>query len=74
MNIGWNMETYLTLSAFAFSTVVSILILRKNWKRYGLLFLISAVIGNILCYIFVVLGLYYYPYRLFPKKQLCLLR
>lgn len=67
MNVGWNIETYLTLSAIAFSTVVSLLIMRKNWKKYGLLFLISAVIGNVLCYLFVKLGLYYYPYRLFPK-------
>jgi hypothetical protein len=67
MNIGWNTETCLTLSAIVFSTAVSLLILRKNWKKYGLLFLLSAVIGNILCYIFVVLGLYYYPFRLFPQ-------
>ena len=67
MNFGWNIETYLSLAATAFSTVVSLLIMRINWKRYGFLFLLSAIIGNILCYLFVVLGLYYYPYRFFPK-------
>ncbi len=67
MNLGWNIETCLTLSAVAFSTAVLFLVMRTNWKKYGLLFLLSAIIGNILCYIFVKLGLYYYPYRLFPK-------
>ena len=67
MNVGWNIETYLSLSAIAFSTIVSLLIMRNNWKKYGMLFLLCAIIGNILCYIFVILGYYYYPYRLFPK-------
>ncbi len=67
MNIGWNIETYLTLAAIAFSAVVLLLVIRNNWKKYGLLLLLCAVIGNILCYLFVVLGFYHYPYRLFPK-------
>ncbi len=67
MNIGWNIETYLSLAAIVFSTVVLLLILRKDWKNYGFLFLLSAIIGNVLCYIFVKLRLYYYPYRLFPQ-------
>lgn len=67
MNIGWNIETYLSLCAIVFSTVVSLLIMRKNWKRYFALFIISAIIGNIICYIFVRLGLYYYPYNIFPN-------
>ena len=66
MNIGWNIETYLSLSAIAVSTAVLLLTMRHNWKRYGALFLLSAVIGNILCYVFIKLGYYYYPYRLFP--------
>jgi hypothetical protein len=41
--------------------------MRKNWKRYFALFIISAIIGNIICYIFVRLGLYYYPYNIFPN-------
>jgi hypothetical protein len=67
MNLGWNLETYLTIFAHAVSTVISIRIMMFNWKKYGMLFLLSSIIGNVLCYIFVVLGLYYYPYRLFPK-------
>lgn len=64
MNIGQNIETYLTLSAIAVSVVTSLLIMRNNWKRYGALFLLTAIIGNILCYLFVKLNLYYFPYRL----------
>lgn len=63
---GWDIETILTLSALAVSTVVLILVVRIDWKRYGALFLISAIVGNILCFIFVELGLFYYPFRLFP--------
>lgn len=66
MNIGWNIDTYLSLSSIAVSTVISVLIIRKNWRRYGALFLLSAIVGNILCYVFVKLNLYYFPYRLFP--------
>ncbi|MGE5405638.1 MAG: CBO0543 family protein [Candidatus Saccharibacteria bacterium] len=38
-----------------------------DWKRYGALYLLSAIIGVILCYIFLGLKLYSFPYRLFPQ-------
>jgi len=66
MNIGWNIETYLSLSSVAVSSVISLLIMRKNWRRYGALFVLTAIVGNILCYIFVKLNFYSFPYRLFP--------
>lgn len=66
MNVGWNIETYLSLSAIAASAVVLFLIIRTDWKRYGALFLLSGIIGNLLCFLFVKLGLYEFPYRLFP--------
>ncbi|MCX7709671.1 MAG: hypothetical protein N2484_07450 [Clostridia bacterium] len=67
MNIGWNIETYLSIAATILSIIGSILILKINWKRYGLLFLLSAVVGITICYIFVGLGFYQFPYRLFPR-------
>lgn len=70
MSIGWNIETYLSLSAIAFSTIVLLLIMRHNWKKYGMLFLISAIIGNTICYIFCKLGFYCYPYKLFPNLSI----
>ncbi len=66
MNLGWNLETYLSVISIILSVVLSILIIKIDWKRYGLLFIISAVVGVILCYIFVGLGLYTFPYRIFP--------
>ena len=66
MNIGWNIETYITLTAVVLSCAATIWLLRINWKRYGLLFLISSISGVLLCFIFLGLGLYSFPFRLFP--------
>ena len=66
MNIGYNIETYLSISSFIFTIIVSLLIIKLDWKKYGLLFLLSSIIGIILCYIFIYLRLYTFPYRLFP--------
>lgn len=67
MNIGWNIETYLTIISFAVTVVLSFLIIKIDFKRYGFLFLLSAIIGVILCYIFIYLNLYTFPYRIFPQ-------
>lgn len=67
MNIGWNIETYVSLFSLGFTCIIIFLFFKINWKQYGILFLLSAVIGVILCYIFSYLDLYTFPYRLFPK-------
>lgn len=67
MNLQWNIETYITVTAILFSLLGLFLIIRINWKRYGLLFLISGTVGNVLCFIFTNLGFYSFPYRLFPN-------
>lgn len=66
MNFNWNVETYILVSSIALTFAGSILILRKNWKQYGLLYLITGVAGNLLCYLFIKAGFYTFPYRLFP--------
>ncbi|ADY56043.1 hypothetical protein Sgly_1746 [Syntrophobotulus glycolicus DSM 8271] len=66
MNIGWNIESYVSVSSMIFSSIILFLILRINWKAYGLLFLLSAAAGEILCVIFAMLGLYSFPYTTFP--------
>lgn len=66
MNLQWNIETYITLTAVILSILGSYLIIRLDWKRYGLVFILAGIVGNILCYIFVKLGFYSFPYRLFP--------
>lgn len=67
MNLGWNIETYILLTGKILSFVGCIYILRFNWKQYGKLLILSAVIGEILCYIFLILSFYSFPYRLFPQ-------
>lgn len=67
MNLESSIETYITLFTIGVSLIGAYLIIRTDWKRYGLLFVIAAIVGNILCYIFVRLNFYSYPYRLFPK-------
>jgi hypothetical protein len=67
MNAGWNMETYLSVFPFVISGILSFLIIKTDWKKYGLLYLLSAITGVILCYVFLYLDLYSFPYLLFPK-------
>ena len=66
MNIGWNIETYTTITALIITLILLFLLIKIDWKSYGLLFLISSGAGVILCYIFIGLNLYEFPYRLFP--------
>lgn len=67
MNIGWNIETYVSIVTLVLSVICSIVIIKIDWKKYGFLYLLSAIVGVILCYIFIYLGLYTFPYRLFPS-------
>jgi hypothetical protein len=67
MNIGWNVETYISIISLILSVLATYFVVKIDWKRYGLLFLISAVSGVALCYVFIYLGLYTFPYRLFPQ-------
>jgi hypothetical protein len=66
LNIGWNIESILTIASFVVTVGACYFVLRVNWKRYGALFLLSAVVGVALCYVFIYLDLYSFPYRLFP--------
>ncbi|MEH6948218.1 CBO0543 family protein [Bacillus sp. JJ634] len=47
-----------------------IFFLRLDKKRYGLLFILSALAGNILCYMFVKFKFYSFPYLLFPRIEI----
>jgi hypothetical protein len=66
INVGWNIETYITISSIIVSLIGVLWIARHHWKAYGLLFLLSAFVGNLLCYLFVKTGLYSYPYNITP--------
>lgn len=67
MNLGWNIETYISVISLVLTAILTFLIIKIDWKKYGLLFIISATTSVILCYIFIDLGLYAFPYRLFPS-------
>lgn len=67
INIGWNIESLILTMPLLIGVVGLIYFLKLDWKRYGLLFLLSATVGNVLCLLFVHFGFYSYPYRLFPE-------
>ena len=66
MTVGWNIETVLSIGALVASVAGAIFILRFQCKQYGLLFLLSGAVGLALCYLFLHLRLYSYPYELIP--------
>ncbi len=66
INIGHNIETAVLLGAFIINVAGIVWVARHNWKRYGLLILMSAFLGSMICYIFVLLRYYTFPYLLIP--------
>ncbi len=66
MNFQPGIESYLTVTVDILSIIGVFFIVRKDYKGYGLLFLLAAVTGNILCYAFVKLSFYSFPYLIFP--------
>lgn len=45
MNVVWNIDTYISVISLIITVILTFLILKISWKRYGLLFLLSEVIG-----------------------------
>lgn len=54
-------EYVITVFVILGSFIGSIFIIRKDWKNYGLLYLISGILGGLICTLFLVLGFYYFP-------------
>ncbi len=67
MNIQWNIEFLISISATVSCLIGSYFLVKINWKKYGLLFILSATVGGILCYIFISIGFYSYPFRIFSS-------
>lgn len=67
INIGLNIESFIYVSVHFIGVIGLILFLKLNWKRYGLLFISSSLVGNLLCYMFVKFNFYSFPYLLFPE-------
>lgn len=66
LNMRNNIETWILIIATILPLIGSYYIVKIDWKRYGLLFLAAGIIGNILCYTFVAMGFYSFPYRILP--------
>lgn len=67
MNFGWNVETLMLAGGSLASGIGTIYVMKSNWRQYGKLYLAAAITGNIICFIFMKLDFYSYPYTLFPK-------
>ncbi|WP_176560305.1 CBO0543 family protein [Brevibacillus dissolubilis] len=52
------------------SVVGSFFIVRLDWRRYGLLYLITVISGNIICYLFVKVGFYGFDPQYIPDKSI----
>ena len=69
-NLSLTVETFVHVIAIVTGSIGLLLFLKLDWKKYGLLFIISGIVGNALCYIFVKLGFYSFPYLFFPKNSI----
>ena len=63
---GLELGVVLEIIAVIISVIGSIFILRFNFRRYGLVYLITCVGGAILCSLFVYMGFYSFPVKIIP--------
>ncbi|RKD25774.1 hypothetical protein BEP19_02195 [Ammoniphilus oxalaticus] len=57
----------LLLFVTLFSIAGACMIARHNWRRYGALYFTSAVVGSLLCLLFVQFNFYSFPVTLIPN-------
>ncbi|MDR6123376.1 hypothetical protein QFZ87_002973 [Bacillus sp. SLBN-46] len=58
---GLSHEAIGMLITIAIAAIGCLYFIRIDWKRYGLLYLISGLAANLLCYTFTYLGFYSFP-------------
>ncbi|WP_371376901.1 CBO0543 family protein [Sporomusa aerivorans] len=63
-------EMYISILSLAGALAGSYYTMRVDWKRYGLLYLIAGLIGNALCYLFVAVDFYSFPYIFLPVMKI----
>jgi hypothetical protein len=64
---GLSYEAIGMLTTIAIAAIGCLYFIRIDWKRYGLLYLISALAANLLCYTFTYLGFYSFPNNVLHK-------
>jgi hypothetical protein len=69
ININFSIEFFFHMLAIIIGIIGLVYFLKLDWKHYGLLFLLAAIIGNVLCLLFVSFGFYSFPYLLFPQLE-----
>jgi hypothetical protein len=67
MNVLLNLDILILIATTLVGISLCLFIMRNSWRQYGLLFLLSAVVATVLCLLFVSLGLYSFPVRIFPE-------
>lgn len=65
-----SLETAVYIAIDLVSLIGSLLIMRSNWKRYGLLLAAAGAAAVLTCYLFVRMGFYCYPSRLFGQVSI----
>ena len=65
MLIDYSLEMYISIAAIIITWAGCFCIIKQDWKHWGPLFLAAAFLGTVLCYIFVKLHFYSFPYILF---------
>lgn len=65
--VSASIEMLISLGVVAAGLLIIILFLKKDWKRFGSLYVLSAIVGLIICELFVLLRLYWFPSHLFPS-------
>ncbi|MFZ5642420.1 MAG: CBO0543 family protein [Bacillota bacterium] len=66
MDFQWDKERIILVISTLLSLAGAYPIIRLDWKKYGLLFVLAGIVGNVLCLIFVTLGFYSFPKTLIP--------
>lgn len=65
-----NREEFMVLSIIILASFGCLYFIRLDWKRYGLLFLISVISSNLLCYLLTYIGFYSFPNNVLHKNFL----
>jgi hypothetical protein len=67
MVVYMNLNELIILSIIILASLGSLYFIRLGWKHYGLLFLISVLSSNLICYLLTRVGFYSFPNNVLHK-------